>query len=191
MKRYIAAGVLCVLLTASAVHAQTTPYRPGGLTYIHPVSAPQSDVTEWLIGRVVAVGGAALATTKVLETQAPGCMAGPCPDALIVIFQNGSVQSFANPAYVRQIAQVDPRHYLAVSGFCELAYPHGCRLRVYAIDTIAERVKRIFIGDAASTKQALCGLTVGYRGQTYTIRVVPTDQYNGEPHLTLGVNTCG
>lgn len=177
--------------TPLRMHADTGLRATNTLTFVQKTPTGQQNIDEWDIGAPGGTGMVAnLAVAKVLEIQAPGCMEGPCPDTMIVVFQDGSAQTVQNAAYVDQVARADGQHFLVLAGFCEIKYPAGCRIHVYAINLATKNVAPIFNGDQATTKRALCGLPFSYRGVSYTVRVVPTDQYNGVPRLTTGLQTC-
>lgn len=192
----MAAMVAAIVATGGVVvplhvHADTGLRATTILIFIQKTPTGQQNIGEWDIGAPGGTGmDANLAVAKVLDIQAPGCMEGPCPDTMVVVFQDGSARTVQNAAYVDQVARVDGQHFLVSAGFCEIKYPSGCRIHVYAITLAAKNVASIFNGDQATTKSALCGLSFSYRGESYTVRVVPTDQYNGVPRLMTGVQTC-
>ncbi len=162
---------------------------PSGLTFVSKAPASGQGVDEWDIP----MGSPAppnFSIAKVLEVQAPGCDEGPCPDTMIVVFPDGTARTIQNPAYVNQVARIGPQQVLISAGFCEIKYPSGCRIHIYALTIASKAIVMVFNGDHFTTQRALCGLSFSYRGASYTVRVIPTDQYNGVPRLTAGVTTC-
>lgn len=179
----LVAIMLMVILGASwpgAAHA-------AGLTYIKEVSG-SSPHRVWRFGPQPSITSAPrVLPAEIIDVQVPGCQEGPCPDDMVVVFP-GAVVTEKDAAYVDEVAQVDESHYLVMAGFCE----YSCILRVFSVNLAQQATAIQFKKDLRPLKEAACGYTFIYHGQTYTVRTIPDAKSIARmsPHLSWGARTC-